>query len=216
MPQPLVIAYHIMWTAYGTWLPNDPRGSTSQTLYSDSLAELGEVHFGRKKVQPPRREVREFYERAVELLQHQLLTFDEGDRTIIAEAFGEVIATERYTCYACAVMPDHVHLLIRKHKHTAEEMAVNLMQTSRVRLIQTTHRAPDHPTWTAGTGWNVFLDHPDDVRRVISYIERNPIKIGLPEQNWPFVLPYDDWPLHPGHSPNSPYAKRLRELGKYP
>jgi hypothetical protein len=62
----------------------------------------------------------------------------------------------------------------------------------------------------------VFLDHPDDVRRVLGYIERNPIKIGLPTQGWPFVIPYDNWPLHPGHSPDSPYAKRLRELGRYP
>ena len=22
---PIVIAYHLVWTAYGTWLPNDPR-----------------------------------------------------------------------------------------------------------------------------------------------------------------------------------------------
>ena len=75
---------------------------------------------------------------------------------------------------------------------------------------------PDHPTWTAGHGWSVFLGHPEDVRRTIGYIERNPTKIGLPVQNWPFVQPYDDWPLHEGHSPRSPYAKRLRELGRYP
>jgi REP element-mobilizing transposase RayT len=216
MPQPLVIAYHIMWTAYGTWLPNDPRGSTSQTLYSDALAELGEIHFGRKKVQPPRCEVREFHERAAELLCHPVLRFDESERAIIAEAFSEVVTTERYTCYACAVMPDHVHLLIRKHKHTAEEMATNLIRASREKLIARERRSSDHPTWTGGDGWNVFLEHPNDVRRVIGYIERNPIKSGLPLQKWPFVKPYDNWPLHEGHSPNSPYAKRLRELGRYP
>jgi hypothetical protein len=27
--KPIVIAHHIMWTLYGWWLPNDPRGSTS-------------------------------------------------------------------------------------------------------------------------------------------------------------------------------------------
>jgi REP element-mobilizing transposase RayT len=177
---------------------------------------LGEVHFGRKKVQPPRAEVREFYSRAAELLKHPTLRFDEGERSIIAEAFGGTIAAERYTCYACAVMPDHVHLLIRKHKHTAEEMASNLIAASRAKLIDAKRREPGHPTWTAGDGWNVFLEHPDDARRVIGYIERNPIKIGLPEQNWAFVKPYDNWPLHEGHSPNSPYAKRLRELGRYP
>jgi hypothetical protein len=38
------------------------------------------------------------------------------------------------------------------------------------------------------------------------------LPLGLPAQKWPFVNPYDGWPLHPGHSPNSPYAKRLRDL----
>jgi REP element-mobilizing transposase RayT len=138
---------------------------------------------------------------------------------VIAEAFGGVVEAERYTCYACAVMPDHVHVLIRKHRHTAEEMAENLMHASRTRLIETGLRAPDHPTWVGawvgGTPWSVFLDHPDEVRRTISYIERNPTKIGLPAQRWHFVRPYDNWPLHKGHSPNSPYANRLRELGRY-
>ena len=60
MPNPLVIAHHLVWTAYGRWLPNDPRGSGSPTVHTDVLAELGEVHRGRKKVQPPGRELRQF------------------------------------------------------------------------------------------------------------------------------------------------------------
>ena len=216
MTHPLVIAYHLVWTAYGWWLPNDPRGSGSHTIRHGPLAELGELHQGRKQVQPTGREVRDFYAHAAELLRHPLLTFDEEERAIIAEAFGDVIQCERYTCYACAVMPDHVHILIRKHKHVAEEMAENLMKASRAKLIATGHRETSHPTWIACPGWSVFQEHPDDVRRTIGYIERNPIKIGLPAQNWPFVQAYDNWPLHPGHSPNSPYAKRLRQLGRYP
>ncbi|MBA4064312.1 MAG: hypothetical protein C0501_11485 [Isosphaera sp.] len=216
MPNPLVIAHHLIWTAYGWWLPNDPRGSGSHELRNDVLAELGDIHFGRKKVQPTGREVRRFYERAAELLRHPLLTFDETERAVIADAFAEVVAREQYTCYACAVMPDHVHILIRKHKHVAEEMIETLVQVSRDRLIRGRHRDADHPIWTAGHGWKVFLDHPDEVRRTVGYIERNPVKIGFPRQSWPFVQPYDGWPLHPGHSPNSPYARRLREVGRYP
>ena len=34
MNNPLVIAYHLIWTAYGWWLPNDPRGSGSVTIAS--------------------------------------------------------------------------------------------------------------------------------------------------------------------------------------
>jgi hypothetical protein len=120
--QPLVIAHHLIWTIYGTWLPNDPRGSGSQTVATDAIAELGEVHYGRRQVQPAGWVIREFYERAHEILRFPVLTFDSEDRLAIAEAIRNAIAEQCYTCYACAVMPDHLHILIRKHKHQAEQM----------------------------------------------------------------------------------------------
>ncbi len=48
----MVIAYHLIWTAYGWWLPNDPRGSMSKCIASDTIAELGALHYGRKRVHP--------------------------------------------------------------------------------------------------------------------------------------------------------------------
>ena len=44
-----VIAYHLIWTTYGTWLPNDIRGSGSRNVYTPILAELGEVSFRTKE-----------------------------------------------------------------------------------------------------------------------------------------------------------------------
>jgi REP element-mobilizing transposase RayT len=195
----IVIAHHLIWTAYGWWLPNDPRGSGSDTVRNDVLNELGEVHRGRKKVQPTGKTIREFYDKAALLLQHPLLTFNEATRTEIAAAFEQEINLQTYTCWACAIMPDHVHILIRKHKHPAEEMAENLMRARRMRLIEKGHREKTHPTWIAGFGWKVFLDHPAEVQRTIRYIELNPVKIRLPEQKWSFVKPCDGWPLqkHP-------------------
>jgi REP element-mobilizing transposase RayT len=216
MPQPLVIAYHLIWTAYGWWLPNDPRGSGSTQVRRNVIAELGVLHSGRKRVQPADREVRRFYEQAAAILRHPLLTFDQAARDEAGRAFAHVIETERYTCYACAIMPDHVHLLIRKHKHLAEEMMEAFKEASRVAVRAAGHRTAGHPTWAEGGGWKVFLDEPEEVRRTVGYIRRNPLPLGLPEQHWPFVKEYDGWPLHPGHSPNSPYARRLREVGGYP
>ena len=213
---PIVIAHHLIWTAYGTWLPNDPRGSGSTTIRNDVLKELGELHYGRKTVQPPSRVVREFYNRVRPELQHPLLPFDERLRTAIGTMFAEVIKQQHYTCYACAIMPDHVHILIRKHKHDAEEMIGLLKEHSCSQLFFQGYVRDDHPIWTSGGGWKVFLDHPEEVRRTIRYIEKNPLEIGLPPQTWTFVKPYDGWPLHPGHSPNSPYAKRLRAVDRYP
>jgi hypothetical protein len=112
-------------------------------------------------------------------------------------------------------MPDHVHLVIRKHRHLAEEMIERIQSLSRKRLVECGLREMVHPTWTRG-GWKVFLDHPDEVRRTLRYVEQNPGKMRLPEQRCPFVKAYDDWPLHPGHSPNSPYVRALRAAGRYP
>ena len=172
MAQPLVIAYHLVWTAYGWWLPNDPRGSGSKLIACDLIAELGELHFGRKRIQPTGNVVREFYESAAFVLKYPLLTFDEAARLVIAEAFAETIEEYRYTCYACALMPDHVHILIRKHKDSAEEMAKKLKDRSRLRLDAAGLRDGKHPIWTGGNGWSVFLSSKE-IHRTIPYIERN-------------------------------------------
>ena len=83
-------------------------------------------------------------------------------------------------------------------------------------LIASVHISHEHPCWTAGGGWKVFLEHPDEIARTIDYIKDNPIKIGEQAQDWQFISYYDDWPLHAGHSSFSPYAKALRAIGKYP
>ncbi len=203
-----------MWTAYGWWLPNDPRGSMSKTIRSDVVADLGRLHYGRKRIQPASCEIRGFYERAGSNLQHPLRTFDSACVGVIAEAFAETIRHHLYTCYAAAIMPDHIHMVIRKHKHIAEEMIHNFQDQSRSRLRDAGFYSQDHPVW-GGPGWKVFQDHPDDIRRTIEYVRQNPVKMRKTEQGWGFVTTYDGWPLHPGHSPGSPYVKRLKVAGRY-
>lgn len=188
----MVVCYHLIWTAYGWWLPNDPRGSLSQVITTDVLAQLGEIHYGRKRIQPAGRVIRDFYQKAKPLLKHELLKMDEHDIPSITESFAEVIRRRNYTCYACAIMPDHVHILIRKHRDTAEKMIEGFQATSREMLIQQQSRTVDHPVW-GGPGWKVFLDSREDVERTIRYIEQNPIKIGKPLQKWDYVTPYDGW-----------------------
>jgi REP element-mobilizing transposase RayT len=204
-----------MWTLYGWWLPNDPRGSTSQTIRNDLIAELGELHHGRRRLQPAGREIRAFYEQAATALKHPLLEYSPSEFSAVADAIGAAINESGYTCYAGAIMPDHVHLVVRKHRDLAETMIEKLQSLSRERLVRAGLRQESHPTWTRG-GWKVFLDHPDEVRRTIKYVENNPVKQRLPAQTRKWVTPYDDWPLHAGHSPNSPYARALKAAGRYP
>jgi REP element-mobilizing transposase RayT len=188
----MVAGFHLIWTAYGWWLPNDPRGSSSHEIRVERIAELGELHEGRKRIQPPPQAIRTFYEQARQALKHPLLHFNEEDRNLIGDSFGHVVAAERYTCYACAILADHVHALIRKHKHRAEVMIANLQAASRVALATANRRDADHPVW-GGPGWKVFLFTQEDMWRIVRYIEKNPRKGGLPDQRWDFVTPYDGW-----------------------
>ena len=66
----MVAGYHLIWTVYGYWLPNDPRGSTSTEIRVERLQDLGEIHYGRKDIQPSSKEIREFHKQAREILKH--------------------------------------------------------------------------------------------------------------------------------------------------
>ncbi|MDB5297754.1 MAG: Transposase [Phycisphaerales bacterium] len=191
----MVLAHHLIWVAYGWWLPNDPRGSTSRTIRNDVLSELGELPYGRKRVQPASRDIRAFYAEAQQFLRHELLTFSPHDVGMIAQAFKEVIADERYTCYACAVMPDHVHLVIRKHRDHAEEMISKFQWASKEAVHLLRDHDPNHPVW-GGPGWKVFLDETAEIERTIRYVEDNPVKARMPRQEWEFITAYDGWPFH--------------------
>ncbi len=190
----MIAGYHLVWTAYGWWLPNDPRGSTSREVCSAALAPLGDLHYGRKRIQPAGRMVREFYDAAHGVLKHALLTLTPEETLAVAAAFGEVVHSRNYTCYGCAIMPDHVYVLIRKHRDKAEEMIAWLQSASRTAVLAKPQagRGADHPVW-GGPGWKVYLEDRADMARVERYIRDNPLKVGRTEQCWPFVGPYDGW-----------------------
>ncbi len=188
----MVAAYHLIWTVYGAWLPNDPRGSSSIEIRSDILKDLGEIHYGRKKIQPSGAVLRRFMQQAKPRLKHEVLPFFDDEITMVAESFAATIKTRRYTCYGCAIMPDHVHLLIRKHRDKAEEMIGFLQDDSWQRLQEAKMRPGDHPVW-GGPGWKVYLDTRADMQRTVRYILGNPIKAGLPAQRWDYVTEYDGW-----------------------
>jgi REP element-mobilizing transposase RayT len=190
----MVLAHHLIWVAYGWWLPNDLRGSMSRAIASDVIAELGELHHGRKRIQPASRDIRAFYERAADALKFPLLRFAPEEIDAVFLAFDHVIKACGYTCYACAIMPNHVHLCVRKHRDRAEDMIHNFQSESRHRVRAAGLRSADHPVW-GGPGWKVFLDSVEDIERTIPYVQHNPMKLGMAPQRFPFVTPYDGWPV---------------------
>lgn len=194
-----IIAHHLILTLYGHWPPNDLRGSGSSEFHDEKFAPLGPIHHGRKPEheQPARDELRTHLHAAQELMNFPVFWIDDAKRQAIAEAFLEVIEREGYTCYACAILRNHAHLVIRIHRDRHDTMLKKLSDASALRLR---HRFPEelsihHPVWNARP-YARFCYEPHDTRKRIKYVQDNPEKEGLPRQHWDFVQVYDDWPYH--------------------
>jgi len=159
-----VLALHLVFMGYGHWAANDPRGSGSTELRETGFADLGDV-----------------------------LWFDHAKRQAIAEAFGQVIATRRYTCWACTVLPDHAHLCIRRHRDAGETIWAALAAAAAQAVRAFDDVPAEHPIW-ARRPYTRFKDSIDAIDQCLTYIAGNPRKHGLPDQRWDFVQPYDGWP----------------------
>lgn len=194
-----VIAAHLIFTLYGHWAVNDPRGSGSDDFYDFKFEPLGPIHHGRKPnhEQPSRHELKSFHRDHEELLNFPIFWIDDPMRSEIANAISEAIRTHGYTCYACAICGNHAHLLNRTHRHDALTMWTNYSELIRSRLRQCFPNllSPHHPV-ISNRPFKVFLYDPEQVWDRIDYVEQNPLKERLPLQRWEFVSPYDNFPFH--------------------
>jgi len=48
----MIIGFHITWTTYGHWFPNDPRGSWSDEVWNPQIAAVRPLDDGRKVTRP--------------------------------------------------------------------------------------------------------------------------------------------------------------------
>ena len=180
---------HLILTGYGHWLPNDPRGSRSDEVRSEPLRELGEPHVGRKKVQPPRSELKTFYRQAEPLLIHDTVWFDAKVRDAIGEGVAQVVKERGYTLWALAVLRNHLHVVVRTHRDHSETIMAQIARGTQKVLWEREMVPKNHPVW-ADAPWKVFLRTPDEIWGRIEYVRKNPMKEGLPEQFWKCVVRY--------------------------
>jgi REP element-mobilizing transposase RayT len=198
----MVHGYHATFGAYGFWLPNDPRGSGSSYVGQDELFCM----FGPATLVEDRNRSRAGVEHdhavreaAKSLLLRPPITFSEAQRRVVGDGFATSISKGRVMVWACAVMPDHAHVVFARHQVDAEQI-VNFMKGSATRALVEVglhpflaERAEDEkiPRCWAERQWIVYLNSVADIQRSIEYVEENPLKAGLPRQMWPFVLPFD-------------------------
>ncbi len=115
-----------------------------------------------------------------------------------ARAIGRGIAAysrrAKLLVWACAILPDHVHLVLGPHRLAVDQIVIQVKGDATKQLIHENLHPFEpvdgrRPKCFARGQWRVFLDTEADVARAIRYVEENPIREGLPPQRWTFVTP---------------------------
>ncbi len=193
----MIHGYHLILPAYGFWLPNDPRGS-----WSDMVRKWELVRFGTATKNIERRSLDSLSE--VELnsreaarraLSYPPVNFSAAQIAAIGEGFGNRVCKSNYTIWACAILPEHTHLVVARHVFIVEKIANQLKgAATRMLLERKLHPLADLsrtgkrlPKMWAEHHWKVYLDTEEAIENAIHYVEDNPKKEGLQKQDWLFV-----------------------------
>ena len=185
-----VLATHVILSMYGFWLPNDPRGSGSKYTGSDELYAVGgkatKVDTRHSLAAKPH--VRQKREATKAALKYPPVVLNGKQALAVAQGF----ATVDHPIYACAVMPEHVHLVLGRSTLLAKKVA-ELLKAAAEERLRSEQIFPNCETIWAGGCWQVFLNTPADVHRTIRYVNDNPIRAGFKPQHWSFITkpPFD-------------------------
>ena len=191
----MVIAYHAIFTAYGFWLPNDPRGSWSDYIRSWELLRFGKATKTRERrslaADPHDHQQRK---RAKQALKHQPVSFSGRQALSISTGFRNAVARSGYCFHACSILPEHVHAVLARSRYNIEYVVGQLKgeatkQLKRDGLHPFGHLAQPPSPWVR-KGWNVYLNTGAHIRRAIRYVVQNPVKEGKPLQRWSFVTSF--------------------------
>jgi hypothetical protein len=191
-----MIAFHLIMSAYGFWLPNDPRGSWSDFVGSWELLKFGpptKVNDDRNYAKDPHDVQRR--RAAKQALKYPPVRFNDAHRDTIARGFARACAEASYTCLACCIGYDHSHLVMKAHERDITVIAGHL-KAQATRSLTDAGIHPLHgftgkrgglPTpWSEGC-WKVFIDDLEQLRVAIAYVQAHPRKEHLPDQHWEFV-----------------------------
>ena len=191
----MVRAYHLVLTCYGFWLPNDPRGSWSDFVRSFELYRVGgtatRVHTKASLAHEPHDHDQR--RQAKTALSRPPVVFDGEQARAVAQGFADYVTRNDRKVFACAVMQDHVHLVIERCEHTIEKVAEQFKARATMFLNQEGLHPCEvgsngkRPTpWARGC-WSVFLKTDASIQRAIEYVEQNPIVAGYKPQRYSWV-----------------------------
>jgi REP element-mobilizing transposase RayT len=196
-----MMGLHLTFGTYGFWLPNDPRGSGSKVVKAQHLYDAGGPA---TTVDCQHSVAGKAHDRSLRLRTKAALKYPAVKLTGLqartaAIGMGEIAARIGLRVNAFAMMPDHVHCVVGVHRLNGEEL-IECLKRAGTRAMNAVglHPLKDSPRpngklrspW-GEKGWVDFLDTVEEVRRLIHYVEDNPLRAGLKPQNWPFVIKFE-------------------------
>jgi REP element-mobilizing transposase RayT len=195
----MIRAYHAIFTAYGFWLPNDPRGSWSDFVGSWELFRFGPAtKVTTRRSLAARPHDRALREAAKLALKYPPVHFDGHQALSISQGFATAIAEHGYRVHACSILPEHVHIVVARCDRSIERIVAHLKAKATSQLnrdglhpLAAFSSEPDGPpTPWAEKRWKCFLNEDEEILRAIRYVEQNPVKEGKRRQRWSFVVPW--------------------------
>jgi REP element-mobilizing transposase RayT len=194
-----VIAYHLILTCYGFWLPNDPRGSWSDFVRAWELRRFGpatKTTERRSHAWDPH-DVRKRLE-AKKALARPPVQFTGAQALAVARGFKRFVERSNVVIHACAILPEHVHLVVARHNYSIEEMSRHLKADATTQLKREgLHPFANHPyrdgslpTPWARNEWKCFIESMEYLGNAVDYVNANPMKEGKRAQHWSFVAPW--------------------------
>jgi REP element-mobilizing transposase RayT len=186
----MILAYHSIFGMYGFWLPNDPRGSGSDYVASWKLFRYGPATKTDSRRSVAHRPLPPNWQReAKTALQYPPAIVTGRQALAISRGFATAAGEGPYRVYACAILPEHVHLVIGAGPRRIRQIVGHLRSRATHVLRQQQLWDDDRPLW-GEHGWNVYLESVAAVERAIRYVYNNPLKEGKKRQNWSFVVPF--------------------------
>jgi REP element-mobilizing transposase RayT len=194
----MIIATHVIISAYGFWLPNDPRGSWSDFVGAWELRKFGPATRvnGRRSYAHDPHDVA-LRRGAKSALKYPPVRFNNAQRQAIADGFARACNEASYICFACCIGHDHAHLILQRHSRDTDVIVGHLKSHATRELTDHgIHPLRDRvgkrggfPTpWSEGC-WKVFIDEVPQLQSAINYVQRHPTKESLDSQPWGFIKP---------------------------
>src|SRR5262245_24214824 len=123
----MILAYHVILSAYGFWLPNDPRGSWSEFVGAWELFRYGratKIDTRESVAHVPHNRDQRFAAKGA--LKYAPVLYSGAQARAIASGFAKAAAEGGYQILACAILPDHDHLIMSRTDRPIGQVVAHL------------------------------------------------------------------------------------------